>query len=46
VIQFRGNFPDAPADLATSLVNNLPIMTDDLVKGAIATIRPSRVRIR
>jgi len=46
VIQFRHGAPRRPADQAALLLDNLPTITDDLVQGAIVTLRRDRMRVR
>ena len=45
-IQFRQGAPRRPAEQVAVLLANLPAFADDLVHGAIVTIRRDRIRVR
>lgn len=46
VVLLRGVTEQFPEDHADLLLANLPSLADDLERGAIATITPTRVRVR
>ena len=46
VILFRGATPRRPVDQAALLLANLATIEPELMKGAIAVIEPTRIRMR
>jgi predicted nuclease of predicted toxin-antitoxin system len=46
VVLFRHGAPRRPARQAELLLANLPTVTEDLIHGAIVTIRRDRMRVR